>query len=363
MENYLIKIISYLNLLELPLHKEISYEVVTDAYRKLVHIYHPDVANNRYKDGKKFIELQEAKEYLIKNIDIINDLIKSNYSILSSSKRSDAHEESKQDDFLRKKKQEEEEIRRQKEEAEKKAAEEAAREKKRQEERRKQQEQLRKELYKRKERALSDVKNLNDSLKKEEYLEEDYDIIIQYIMLFFVFINEEKYLSINDIDEKYNDLINKIQNIKTKSQMEKIKRNKKITFISITSISIICILFFICVNIIIPNFRYNKAIYYYNHGQYQEAENIFMKLNDYKASVKYLEKIQNSYNFETIINDFMLDDNKNYKEIISKANNFGVDIEFEYILKDESLVDLYENGYYESAHKDGYEFENWTIIN
>ena len=65
-------IVKYLTLLELPLDKFLTIEKVKENYRKLSHVYHPDAANERYKDGKKFIELKEAYEYVINHINEIN---------------------------------------------------------------------------------------------------------------------------------------------------------------------------------------------------------------------------------------------------------------------------------------------------
>ena len=84
MNNEIVKIISYLNILELPVNTLISKESIMIAYRKLAHIYHPDVANARYKDGKKFKELLEAKDYLLNNIDYVNTFIRNGFSFTDS---------------------------------------------------------------------------------------------------------------------------------------------------------------------------------------------------------------------------------------------------------------------------------------
>jgi uncharacterized metal-binding protein YceD (DUF177 family)/uncharacterized protein YktA (UPF0223 family) len=94
--NDLIKVISYLTLLELSTDLKINEEQVKTAYRQLSKIYHPDLSNEKYKDGKKFIQLQEAKDYLINNLAYVNRLIASNFSTGSSHTSSNYDYEAKQ---------------------------------------------------------------------------------------------------------------------------------------------------------------------------------------------------------------------------------------------------------------------------
>ena len=142
MNNDILKIITYLTLLELDIENLISKEMVIDAYKKLSKVYHPDVANNRYKDGKKFIELQQAKNYLIENISYVNSLIMAGFSSFSSNVNNDyAYEKWKQEQEFKQRKAEEDRLRREREEAERKKQEELrikreAEQKKRQEEER-----------------------------------------------------------------------------------------------------------------------------------------------------------------------------------------------------------------------------------
>ena len=122
-----VKIISYLNILELATDKPISEEIVKEAYRKLAQIYHPDVANARYKDGKKFIQLKEARDFLIDNIDSVNSLIRNGFSSSSSSaysRSNDAYERWKQEEEFKRRKAEEDRIKKEQEEAEKRRQEE-----------------------------------------------------------------------------------------------------------------------------------------------------------------------------------------------------------------------------------------------
>ena len=83
-------IIKMLVLLELSTDEPYSEQDVSTNYRKLSKIYHPDVANERYKDGSKFKELLEAKDYLLANVTHVNSLIKNGFN---SSSRSSTYED------------------------------------------------------------------------------------------------------------------------------------------------------------------------------------------------------------------------------------------------------------------------------
>ena len=151
MDKEILKIISYLNILELPNDKPITVDLVNEAYRKLSHIYHPDVANARYKDGKKFVELKDAHDYLIENIDYVNGLIRNSFSSNGNQSRYStndaAYEKWKQEQEFQRRRQEEENRKRQEEERIRKEQEAARRreEARKREEERKRQEELRKE--------------------------------------------------------------------------------------------------------------------------------------------------------------------------------------------------------------------------
>lgn len=75
MDSRTTKVIKYLTLLELNFNKPITEDIINCEFRKLSQVYHPDVAKARYSDGKKFIELQEARNYLIENLTFANNLI------------------------------------------------------------------------------------------------------------------------------------------------------------------------------------------------------------------------------------------------------------------------------------------------
>ena len=80
------EIIEYLVLLELNINEAYTIDNILNNYKELAKLYHPDTSIKRYKDGNKFIKLNEAKDYLINNIDYVNDLILNdfNYSKLDN---------------------------------------------------------------------------------------------------------------------------------------------------------------------------------------------------------------------------------------------------------------------------------------
>ena len=69
-------VIRYIQLLELNEDTDITEEDITSSYRALSKIYHPDIANSRYKDGKKFNELKKARDYLLEYIEDVNSIRK-----------------------------------------------------------------------------------------------------------------------------------------------------------------------------------------------------------------------------------------------------------------------------------------------
>lgn len=125
MEFSIINTIKCLTLLEFNTTERISVESVRSQYRKLSSVYHPDVSNKRYKDGERFKELNAAQEYLINNIDLVNQQIATNFSSTGYSSKSN------QDPTYTKK---QEEARRREEERRRYAEAEAARWKKEAEE-------------------------------------------------------------------------------------------------------------------------------------------------------------------------------------------------------------------------------------
>ena len=75
MERSISEIIEYIVVLELDIKKPYSIEDVENNFKQLSKIYHPDISIDRYKDGKRFMLLNEARAYLIDNYEYVNKLI------------------------------------------------------------------------------------------------------------------------------------------------------------------------------------------------------------------------------------------------------------------------------------------------
>lgn len=69
------KAISSLTLLDLAEAVRITPEIVQAQYRKYSKLYHPDTSPDMFKDGRKFNQLSDAKEFLIQNLDGVNDYL------------------------------------------------------------------------------------------------------------------------------------------------------------------------------------------------------------------------------------------------------------------------------------------------
>lgn len=277
MDKEILKIISYLNIIELPNDKPISTDIVNESYRKLSHIYHPDVANARYKDGKKFVELKEAREYLLKNLSYINDLIRNGFSN-SSSKSSSSN--NNQEDYYRQK-QREEENRRKKEEDDIRRQE---KEKNRKEqEARKREEKEKLENYKKKviEKSKCDLLQI----KKDDYSEKKYNEISTLFNDFVIYIQTADNLSIEDIDNRYETLKKAVGEIKTiREEIDHKKKKIRILsiFSSIAFFIVTILVLLICV--FIPNYKYNHANQALSKGEYLKAQLLFSELGSFSDS-------------------------------------------------------------------------------
>ena len=65
-------LISSLTELDLLDSKLLNEDDIRSQYRKLTKVYHPDVSPSMFKDGKKFVKIQDAAEYLISNLEEVN---------------------------------------------------------------------------------------------------------------------------------------------------------------------------------------------------------------------------------------------------------------------------------------------------
>ena len=87
MQNY-DNIIKYLELLELPIDKQIDINIVKSQYRMLCKKYHPDYTDvEEYKDGKLLKDITIAYKYLNDNIDYVNSLLTTDIEALEQRKK------------------------------------------------------------------------------------------------------------------------------------------------------------------------------------------------------------------------------------------------------------------------------------
>lgn len=66
----------YLDVLELSNIDRLDETTLKKAYLKMSKKYHPDVCEEKYKDGIMFKKVNEANDYLKNNIDTVNEYLK-----------------------------------------------------------------------------------------------------------------------------------------------------------------------------------------------------------------------------------------------------------------------------------------------
>lgn len=96
------------------------------------------------------------------------------------------------------------------------------------------------------------------------------------------------------------------------------KRNTKKRIIIITVISCLIIIGVILVStqIIIPNYQYSRAISLYQSGEYEEAENTFLQLGDFKDSSDMVSEVQYAHAMD-------LYENENYERAAEMFEALG----------------------------------------
>ena len=62
----------YYKILEFQLDSVLTEELIKSQYRKVVKKYHPDTCAEEYKDGKDFLLLKEAYDFLLQNFESLN---------------------------------------------------------------------------------------------------------------------------------------------------------------------------------------------------------------------------------------------------------------------------------------------------
>lgn len=391
MDEQAIIIIQYVTLLELDIKNEITVKEINDQYRRLAKIYHPDVANSRYNDGKKFKELNNAKTYLIENIEIVNMYISRGFNVNKSydyyhkaeQKNKDAAEDERKRREEAEKRAEEEEKKRRKE-AEKREAEEEKRRRKEaikkeaEEKRKRRLEEERRIAEEKRKRHLEEERRIAEekerhyeenkkrrklekdeirlsieqmlkNINKSAYKETDYNNIYNQINHFLKNIDY-----IYNYNEEYKILLTNIKSIKTINYYERRKKSIKkiIVFLPIyVSLIFLCIILF---STIIPTIKYNKAINFIETSEYSKAEKILTDLGTFKDS-----KIQ-----KELIEVYKMLKNNQYREAVYTIQQKKGEIIIEYdvnggrlVSKEESL----EENIFKKCNKQGYEFINYTV--
>lgn len=343
-------IIQYLTIMELPLDKPISQEIVKSQYRKLAKVFHPDAHQEIYADGEKFKLLKSAYDFLYANIDLVNRLISTNFQNAGSRNYEADFEEALRKAAMAKAFREaaeqaerEEQQRREaaerraraererKEDAEREAASsrqrtsQLERDIKAEEEKR---EALRKEAEKRKrEEEAAEAAKLAKKNEEIKYLREQY----------IAFLNDakEKYnpcdydkkgnASIEDVCRYYTEKQKLIFNrndydsfsskfLKELNRIKTVKQKKRIKLASIIAgCAAVVVALSVGAGLIIKNKvdkkqmteKYENAVLLMNSGSYEEAMDYFESLGNYGDSqdkykvCKGLVELQNAINNKT----------------------------------------------------------------
>ena len=144
-------------------------------------------------------------------------------------------------------------------------------------------------------KSFKDVGNFIDEANNKIYIVRIYKKAIEYI-------EKKQYVSaLNALEaiKDYKDSKDLIKDLEEKNRIvaeERLKRQRKnrITILTVSAI-LICI---ICLSIIIPSVvtksKYNRALEFYEKGDYEEAISLFEELGDYKDSDEYFTKSLNA---------------------------------------------------------------------
>lgn len=233
--NEMMKIMKYLILLELENKNKIDEQMIQKSFRELSFIYHPDMAEERYKDGKRFVELQQAREYLISNISYVNNILSGGttntpYSSYSSYSYS--------------------EERRRKEEETRKKTEERKR-------RSTSKEDLKKEKYKNEKIEIGKrlKKEILENIDKDLYRQKEYKYILSFIN---EYINEyiSGFSGSIHYQAEYEILMAEVKKVKTKKYFKKLKIFRNVSLIGLTCISVSMLIAFLISFIIGPTVKH-----------------------------------------------------------------------------------------------------------
>ena len=73
---FLVKVKECMNVLDLSNYNELDESIIRKAYLKKSKIFHPDVCEEKYKDGLMFKKINEANSFLKDNLASVNDALK-----------------------------------------------------------------------------------------------------------------------------------------------------------------------------------------------------------------------------------------------------------------------------------------------
>ncbi len=359
--NDTVLIIKYLTLLELDLKTEISEDIIKIQYRKLAHVYHPDISNDRYKNGNKFKELKEAEEYLLKNISYVNKLIRNNFnSNTSSQTHNNPYEDIYRWTYQQWKWEEEQKA----EEARKKAE-----AKKRAEERKKREEARKKEEAKRraeeearvkaeKEKIIEDIKKIRDSFNKDDYSEQNYNKILNWCTHYIKTVNyiENTYEGLLIVKNNFEYTVRQMKKVKTKEFYRIAKKHSIRTgWISLSVITIYLLLSLW----IVPTIKYNNGIKELNKLNFDEAEVIFQELDGFKDSEEKIVEMRILINLEeTIRTSQKIPSNSSYYIEKIKSLNYEIVYKYNYFNGEE---EYYNESINEEIVKKGYLYHSWYL--
>ncbi len=378
-------IIKMLVLLELSIDEPYNTEDVISNFRKLSKIYHPDVSNERYKDGTKFKDLLEAKEFLINNEYYVNELIKNGF-VFSKSKANNG--------YMSKRQSEEEQKKRENDiiynDCYNKANNLVINDDKDVLTANRLLDKIKSIHPYNNTQSLIDmllkkIKDYNDKRKKEEEIRREQEKIKKLEELYLIAFgllnveinkeNKNKFKSSIDLmkDLDYKDSREIYYKLKKKYddylEQEKIlilvfrKKLIKVSSIVVGIISLLTITIVLLINlVIVPKIEYDKKLDEYNNaiqaidnGNYSQAEYI-LKDMDFKDSEKIYFLLKSRKEFEK----------GDYEAGINYAYNSGCVTTINYdsvggeCNKENEIIKLasYVNN---ETSKHGYEFSNWTI--
>ena len=99
-----VQIKSYLEILDLSSESQIDEAKLKKAYLKKSKIYHPDVCEDKYKDGVMFKKINEANNYIKENLSLVNDYLtnpnKYNYTNTSTNYTNQEYTYTNMDDLF-----------------------------------------------------------------------------------------------------------------------------------------------------------------------------------------------------------------------------------------------------------------------